>query len=278
MSRRSWAVLTVLAYVGVVLAWILAGPHGSKTPAADDGKKKPSAKETDGPDVFGLTKVWNFHLDFSAKEWDAMQPTGGMRFPGMPGGPGGPAAPPKPPEKPAADPGEPPRETHKSAFGMDFPIARGEFTAEGTTLKNVGYRYKGNGSYMPSMGKLKRNLKVELDHFDDAQRFHGQKTLNLNAGAADPTRMHEALAFAVYREAGVPAPRTAFAEVTLTVPGKYDKEYLGLYTVVEQVDKTFLKEHFKNSKGLLMKPERMRGIDYLGEDWEKYKGPYQPKH
>ena len=39
------------------------------------------------------------------------------------------------------------------------------------------------------------------------------------------------------RAAGVPAPRTAYAEVTLTVPGKFDREYLGLYTVIEQVDK-----------------------------------------
>ena len=38
----------------------------------------------------------------------------------------------------------------------------------------------------------------------------------------DPTRGREALAYAVFRAAGVPAPRTAFAEVTLTVPGKYD--------------------------------------------------------
>jgi spore coat protein CotH len=26
-----------------------------------------------------------------------------------------------------------------------------------------------------------------------------------------------------------------------------------------------------------MKPERLRGLDYLGEDWQRYKGTYQPK-
>jgi spore coat protein CotH len=128
------------------------------------------------------------------------------------------------------------------------------------------------------MGKLKRNLKVEFDRHNDKQRFHGLKTLNLNAGAADPTKLREALAYAIYRDAGVPAPRTAFANVSLTVPGKYDNELLGLYTVVEQVNKTFLKERFGDASGLLMKPERMlRGMEYLGEDWAAYKDRYLPK-
>src|SRR5262249_40715210 len=131
---------------------------------------------------------------------------------------------------------------------------------------------------MASSRGLKRNFKVALDHYDEEQRFHGMKSLNLNAGALDPTRSRESLAFAVYRACGVPAPRTAYAEVTLTVPGKYDKEYLGIYTVIEQVDKTFLKDRFKNNKGMLLKPERVRGLEYLGDDWAKYKDRYQPKH
>ncbi len=82
----------------------------------------------------------------------------------------------------------------------------------------------------------------------------------------------------MFRAAGVPAPRTAFAEVTLTVPDRYKKEYLGLYTLVEQVDRRFLKDHFQTDKGLLMKPSRLRGgIEYLGDDWDKYTGQYQPQ-
>src|SRR5262249_6085894 len=149
---------------------------------------------------------------------------------------------------------------------------------DGKTWKNVGARYKGNASYMASSRGLKRNFKIELDHYDDEQKYHGLKTLNLNAGAMDPTRAREVLSYAVFRAAGVAAPRTAFVQLTLTVPGKYDKELVGLYTLVEQVDKTFLKDRFKNNKGVLMKPERLRGLEYLGEDWDKYKDRYQPKH
>jgi hypothetical protein len=93
----------------------------------------------------------------------------------------------------------------------------------------------------------------------------------------DATKGREALAYAIFRAAGVPAPRTAFAEVTITVPGRYDKEYMGLYIVVEQVNKNFLKDRYKTDAGLLMKPERVGSLAYLGEDWERYKTTYQPK-
>src|SRR6202011_1683316 len=63
-----------------------------------------------------------------------------------------------------------------------------------------------------------------------------------------------------------------------TVPGKYEKEYLGLYVFIEQVDRTFLKDRFKNGKGLLMKPEGVRGVEYLGEDWHRHRARYPPKH
>src|SRR5262249_35761707 len=82
---------------------------------------------------------------------------------------------------------------------------------------------------------------------------------------------------AVFRAAGVPAPRTAFAQATLTIPGKYDRELLGTYTLVEQVSKTFLKDHFKSAKGLLLKPEGIRAMEYLGDDWAPYEKRYNAK-
>ena len=87
----------------------------------------------------------------------------------------------------------------------------------------------------------------------------------------DSAKRARRLAFALFREAGVPAPRTAMAEVTLTVPGRHDKAYLGLYTLVESVDQVFLKDRFHSDKGLLLKPQGLRGLDFLGDDWEKYR-------
>src|SRR5438093_1616489 len=56
-----------------------------------------------------------------------------------------------------------------------------------------------------------------------------------------------------------------------------EKNLVGIYTVVENIDGRFLKDRFQSDQGLLMKPARMRGPDYLGDDWDKYKGQYQPQ-
>jgi spore coat protein H len=215
--------------------------------------------------VFGPTVVHEFHLEFTAKEWERMQKvSGGIGI--------------FTPKKPVAPDGEEPYEWHKSpGFGYEFPWAHANLTTDGKTYKNVAIRYKGNGSYATSVEALKRNLKIEIDHYDKDQRVHGLRTLTLNAGAVDASRLREALAYSVFRAAKVLAPRTAFASVTLTVPGKYEKEVVGLYTLVEHVNKEFLKTHFQDNKGLLLKPERTRGIDYLGDDWAKYKARYFPK-
>jgi putative membrane-bound dehydrogenase-like protein len=128
---------------------------------------------------------------------------------------------------------------------------------------------------MASAGGLKRSLLVDLDRAG-YEEFHGLHALQLQSGALDPTKAREALALTLFREAGVPAPRTALAEVTLTVPGEHRKAYLGLYTLVEPVDRMFLKDRFGTDKGLLLRPQGLRGLDFLGDDWERYRVPYRP--
>ena len=264
MGRRSWVPLVIaLLCTGPVFFWA--------PPGAADEPKKPNAPEkaAKGDDVFGHERVWQFHLVLTPAEFAALQPAGGGGFPGFPGAPMPPKVEPKP--------GEPKRDTHRSAFGVEFPWVQASLIAEGKTLEKVGLRYKGNSTYMATARSLKRSLKVDVDRIDDAARFHGLKSLNLHCGVMDQTKAREALAYSIYRAAGVPAPRTAFAEVALTVPGKYDQEHVGVYTLVESVDKNFLKLHYKSNDGLLMKPERLRGLDHLGDDWARYKGTYQPK-
>lgn len=253
---------------------ILLGVGGISVPALSQeptkNKGTPAAKDKSA-ELFILDKVHAFHLHLSAKDWDAMQPKGGPKF-GMFPGPGGPKPQPQKPEDKQAD-------VHKAhgTFANEFPWVHAEFTALGKTYKDVGLRFKGNYTYLVSSKQLKRSLKIDLDHYGDEQRFFGQKTLNLSSGVTDPALLREAMCYAVFRAAGVPAPRTAYAELTLTVPGKYDNEYVGLYTLIEQVSNAFLKSHFKSSKGLLLKPEGLRGLDYLGENWDAYDKRYLPK-
>ena len=130
---------------------------------------------------------------------------------------------------------------------------------------------------MFSGGGLRRPFKIDFNQFVAAQQFHGLKALSLSNNAMDPTHLREALSYAVFREAGVPASHTAFARVYVTVPGVYEKEFAGLYTVVESVDKTFLKSRFQTNKGLLLKPQGARGFEYLGDEWRSYEERYRPK-
>ncbi len=207
--------------------------------------------------LFGQTKVWSIHLEISAKEFEAMQPP-------QPGGFG------------SAPPVERKRASERSLFGTEFRWAQADFTAANKTLKKVGIRYAGDITYLISAGGLKRPRKIAFDKFA-AQKFGGLTAVHLHAMPLDPSKAREALAFSVFRACGVPSPRTAFAEVTLTVPGRHDQEYLGLFTVIEDVDARFLGDHFGSDEGLALKPFRVRGVDYLGEKWDAYKEQYRPQ-
>ena len=89
---------------------------------------------------------------------------------------------------------------------------------------------------MLSMAGRKRPFKIDFDRFVDGQKFHGMQQLNLHNNVMDPTHVRQALSYRVFEAAGIASPRTAFAEVSLTIDGECDHEPLGLYTLVEEVD------------------------------------------
>jgi spore coat protein CotH len=72
--------------------------------------------------------------------------------------------------------------------------------------------------------------------------------LNLKAMYNDPSQMREALAWRLFRRVGVPASRHTFTKLA------FDAVYRGLFSLIEEVDKRFLKDHFgKNHRGNLYK-------------------------
>ncbi len=164
------------------------------------------------------------------------------------------------------------RELHRDRF----PWAKGSITINGHPLEGIGVRYKGNASFNLMRGRLKRNMKIKLDWTNDDQSYKLVETLNLNAGGLDPSKLRDAFSYWLFQQAGVPAPRTTFAELTLTIPGRFEKETLGLFTIVEQVNKSFLKDRFGSKKGLLMKPEGIASMEYHGDDWRFYAPLYRP--
>ncbi len=220
-----------------------------------------------GAGVYERGTVWPVHLTLSAAEFGALQPRAAGGGGGFGFGFG------KPPEKPV----DPKREVHRNNFGMDLPWATGSVTVGEETFAKVGIRFKGNGTIGDAARTIKKSIKIDLDRAGGAGRFGGSKTINLHCGVTDPSKCREALGYELYRAAGVAAPRTALAEVRLTVPGKYDKELLGVYTLVEEVDRPFLRDRFDADAGLLLKPEGLREFEDRGDNWDSYKKAYAPK-
>jgi spore coat protein H len=165
-----------------------------------------------------------------------------------------------------------------SAMGVEFDYVKADLEFADRKFTNVAVRYKGNGTWMMSQGSIKRSMKVDLNEFVKGQKIAGISKLNFHNAVTDASWMNEVLSHALYREAGVAAPRTAYAKVYVTVPGKHDHKYLGLYSVVENIDDNFIDERFGTSKGALFKPVTPELFADLGDDWSQYKQTYDPKN
>jgi spore coat protein CotH len=162
-------------------------------------------------------------------------------------------------------------------MGVDFPVVHADLQFEGQAFKDVAVRYKGNSTFRDSRDTLKRSLKVDLNKFVRGQRFAGVTKLNLQNNVRDASWMNEVLSHRLFCAAGVPAPRTAYARVYVTVPGKYDHEYLGLYSIVENVDNAWARERHGTKKGAIFKPVTRQLFLDLGNDWAAYRQTYDPK-
>ncbi len=163
------------------------------------------------------------------------------------------------------------------AMGIDFEYVRADLEFADRLVPDVGVRYKGNGTFMESRDSLKRSLKIDLNHFAKGQSLDGVTTLTLQNNVTDASLMNEVLAYRLYRDAGVPAPRTAYAKVFVSVPGKYERKYFGLYSLTEAVDKRFAERHFGTKRGAIFKPVTPSLFTDLGADWAAYNQIYSPK-
>jgi len=121
-------------------------------------------------------------------------------------------------------------------------------------VARVGLRFKGSVGTLaacfaddgrPLCSKL--SMKLKFDEYLPEQRFFGLKRLNFNSMVLDPSLLHERLAYRLFRELGVVAPRAVHAR--LSVNG----ESLGVFSLVEAVDGRFTDEHFTGGDGNLYK-------------------------
>jgi hypothetical protein len=115
---------------------------------------------------------------------------------------------------------------------------------DGTNVfRDVGIHLKGMGSFRPF--NEKPSLSVKFDKYIEKQRFHGLTKLMLNNASQDGTYLAELLATQMFRDAGVPAARVTHAFVEV------NGRALGLYVVIEAMNKEFLRQYFPNTRGNL---------------------------
>ncbi len=105
-----------------------------------------------------------------------------------------------------------------------------DFVWNGQTVYNAGIRSRGRGS----RNTHKPGLKIDFDKYSTNQKFLGLKSLVLDNLTQDPSGIHETVAMAFLTRLGIPAPRETHVKLYV------NNEYIGLYAVVEAVDKEML--------------------------------------
>ena len=116
-------------------------------------------------------------------------------------------------------------------------------------LAEVGVRHKGSytlhhcwddfggvRSYLAECAKL--SFKLKFDFVDSGARFDGLKRLNLHAASSDLSKLRDLMAYQLYRDFGVDAPRAVPAR--LYVNGAFQ----GLFIAVEDVDGRYARAHY----------------------------------
>jgi spore coat protein CotH len=151
-----------------------------------------------------------------------------------------------------------------------YEYVNADVTIDGVKFEKVGLRKKG---FIGSQSSSRPSLKIKLNHTDKEQAIGGLTKLTMNNNKQDGSIVSQYMGYAVFNQAGSPAPRCAFAKVT--VNGKN----IGIYSHVESMRKPLLARGFGNDAGTLYEGtvvdfyedwvgslEHKRGDDKLGRE------------
>ena len=108
-------------------------------------------------------------------------------------------------------------------------------------MRNIGVRSRGTGS----RSGVKPGLRFDFDRYTTDQKFLGLKSFILRNNTQDPSGMRERLSMELFKRMGLIAEREAHARFYI------NNTYVGLFTIVESLDKTFLTKNFNENDGHL---------------------------
>ena len=107
-----------------------------------------------------------------------------------------------------------------------------------TTLQNVGVKYKGSSSCDPSFAK--NPFHISIDEFQN-QIYQDYTDIKLSNGYQDPSGIREVLSYNILKNYMF-CPKANFARVYV------NNTYIGLYSNIEDVTKTFCSRNFYSLK------------------------------
>src|SRR5260221_2451844 len=233
-------------------------PANAATPRLDAGRVR------NAQDLYRTTNIWLAHLSFTPEQWKALEL---KRIGPMPN--------PIRPEglwflrNPQAR-----RSGFVGVLGFEFDWTHASFELGGVAFTNVAARVKGN---VRSLSEPNRAYKVDLNKFAPGQKLGGLDELTFNSLLWDYSGLGEALAYEFFREAGVPAPRTAYAWLSASVTTQWERKPLGLYLMVEVVNNKFAAERFGSKASPIFKPGTYNLFEDLANEWPAYAPIYDLK-
>ena len=113
---------------------------------------------------------------------------------------------------------------------------------DGVGFPQVAIRKKG---FIGSGSNVRPSLKIKLNHSDKAAQIDGMTNLTFNNCKQDVSLISQHLCYRLFRAAGSPAPRSAFANVIV------NGRNLGIYAHVERIHRPLLNRAFGNDEGVL---------------------------
>ncbi|MFN9374446.1 MAG: CotH kinase family protein [Planctomycetaceae bacterium] len=131
---------------------------------------------------------------------------------------------------------------------------------DGRVLGKAAIRKKG---FFGSMDADRPSLKVKLDAAGQ-RLMGGLEKLTLNNNKQDRSLASQFLAYRLFAAAGLPAPRSSLAVVSV------NGESLGVYTHLESVDSPFLRGHFGSDTGHLY--EGVFPTDFFDDRIDRFEG------
>jgi hypothetical protein len=150
-----------------------------------------------------------------------------------------------------------------------------DLTWKGVTVRNIGIRSRGNGT----RNGIKPGLRVDFNRYLTNQEFLGLKAVILDNVYSDASSIRESVAMKLYARVGLPTVREAHVRLYV------NNEYIGLYVIVESVDRTFISRLFGAAEantetgGYLFeyKWQFYWNFEYLGPNLDTYAALFRPQ-